>query len=138
MISMDLKIINKRDNPLLSRIEIEAEANFSNEPTPKKEDIKKKIVSSEKADEKLVVVKNINGSFGAGKAKVSVYIYSSEDELKAVEPTKKDKKAKEAAPKSEGAEAPKKEAKAEEKPAEEKKEEPKAEKPAEGKKEESK
>ncbi len=110
---MDLKIIKKQDNPLLSRIEVEAEAEFFNAPTPKKEDVKKKIVSMEKADEKLVVIKNIYGNFGSGKASVLAYIYKSEDELKKIEPKKKEKKAKpgeaakEEVPKAEVKEKPK-------------------------------
>lgn len=89
---MDLKIIKKQDNPLLSRVKIELEANFFNESTPKKEDVKKKICAMEKADEKLIVVKNIYNDFGAGKSSVLAYVYKSEDELKKIEPKKKEKK----------------------------------------------
>ncbi len=106
---MDLKIINKKENDLLSRIEIKAAAEFFNEPTPKKEDIKKKIVSMEKADEKLVVVKNISTDFGAAKANVLIYIYKTEDDLKKIEPKKKGVKPAEGAESSE--EAPEEEAK---------------------------
>lgn len=109
---MDLKIIKKQDNPLLSRAEIELEANFFNEPTPKKEDVKKKISAMEKADEKLVVVKNIYGDFGVGRASVLAYIYKSEDDLKKIEPKKKEKKDAKAA-KASKEEAPKEEAKEE-------------------------
>ncbi len=72
---MDLKITSKKDNPLLLRTEIKAEVNFPNQTTPRKEDIKKKIASLEKADEKLVVIKNIRASFGLGKVDVFAYIY---------------------------------------------------------------
>ena len=122
---MDLKIIKKEDNPLLSRKEIELESSFFGEATPKKEDIKKKVASSEKADEKLVVVKDVYNDFGAGKAKVLVYVYASEEELKKTEPKKKEKKG----AKPEGEEAPKEESK--EAPKEEVKEAPK-EAPKEG------
>lgn len=129
---MELKIIKKQDNPLLSRTEIKAELNFFKEPIPKKEDVKKKLASIEKANENLVVVKTIYSSFGTGKADVVAYIYKSEEELKNIEPQKKEKKAGgEAAPKEEAKgeqkkeEAPKEEAKKESKEAvkEEKKEE---------------
>lgn len=89
---MDLKIIKKQDNILLSRIEMELEAVFFNAATPKREDIKKSIATTQKIDEKLVVVKKIYGNFGAGKASVLVYIYKSEDELKKIEPRKKEDK----------------------------------------------
>jgi len=131
---MDLKIINKQDNPLLSRMEIKGGISFFNEATPKKEDIKKKISTVEKVDEKVVVVKNVSGNFGPGECNFLVYIYKSEEELKKVEPKKKEKKAGAApaegakgAPKEKAKEAPKgekkeaKEAPKEEKPKEEKK-----------------
>lgn len=126
---MDLKIIKKQDSPLLSRVEIEAEASFFNEATPNKESVKKKIVAMEKADEKLVIVKNICGGFGIGKADVLAYIYKSEDELKKIEPKKKEKKG---AKPAEGAEAPKEDVKeapkeGAKKPQEESKEAPKEE-----------
>lgn len=99
---MEIKVINKKDNALLSRVEVKAEIGFFNEPTPKKEDIKKKIASMEKADEKLVVIRKIACSFGFGKANVLAYIYKSEDELNKAEPKKKEvKKAEGAAPKEE-------------------------------------
>lgn len=120
---MDLKIIKKHDNPLLSRLEIEAEAGFLNEPIPKKEHIKKKILAVEKADEKLIVIKKVVSSFGVGKAKVLAYIYKSEDELKRIEPKKKEKK--EAKPAEEAAEEPPKEAKEKPKKEEASKEAPK-------------
>jgi len=119
---MELNIINKKDNALLSRVEINATVDFFNEGTPKKEDIKKKFVSIEKADEKVVVIKKISGSFGSGKADVLAYVYKSEEILKSIEPKKKEKKkavgaedakpVEKAAPKKEEAkEAPKEEAK---------------------------
>ncbi len=119
---MDLKIIKKQDNPLLSRVEMDLEAVFFNAATPKKEDIKKSIATTQKVDEKLVVVKDVYGDFGAGKASVLVYIYKSEEELKKVEPKKKSKKgdkpaeggAKEETPKEEKKETPKEEAPKEE------------------------
>lgn len=103
---MELKIIKKKDNPLLSRVEIEAEADFFKEPTPNREDIKKRIASIEKVNENLVVVKSICSSFGAGKANILAYAYKSEEELMKVEPKKKEikKPKKEAAPKEESEE----------------------------------
>ncbi len=89
---MELKIVKKEDNPLLARAEIEAEASFYNEATPKKEEIKKKISSMEKANEKLIVVKNIHSDFGVGEASILIYVYRSEDDLKKTEPKKKEKK----------------------------------------------
>ncbi|MBW2989011.1 hypothetical protein KY358_01700 [Candidatus Woesearchaeota archaeon] len=96
-------MIGKKDNPALSRAEITLEADFFGEPTPKKEAIRKKVSSMEKKDEKLVVIKGIKGNFGSRTAKVTAYIYSSEESLKKIEPKKK----KEDKAKGEGKEAEK-------------------------------
>ena len=45
----------------------------------------------QKADAKLVVVKNIENSFGVGSARVLAYVYASEAEMKSVEPQKRAK-----------------------------------------------
>ncbi len=92
---MNLEIINKKNNPLLSRTEVNAKASFFKEATPKKEEIKKQIALMEKVDEKLVVVKRINTFFGAAESSVLVYIYDSEEELKKIEPKIKEKESKE-------------------------------------------
>jgi len=102
---MDLKITNRKDNPSLSRIEVNAEVSFLKESTPKKEDIKKKIASLEKANENLLVINKISTYFGEPKVGVLAYIYKSENDLKKIEPKKKEKGAAKAeATKAEGKE----------------------------------
>jgi len=123
---MNLKILEQKDEPLLSRKDITAEVIFDSSVTPSNAEVKKNIASQTKSDEKLVVVKKIDAAFGATKAVVRAYVYTSEKEMTVIEP--KDKKAEAAK-----AEAAKKEAAA--KPAEEKKEAPKEEKKEEKKEE---
>ena len=131
---MNLKIISQTEEPLLSRTNIKASISFEAQ-TPSTEDVKKQLASAAKKDEKLVVIKKIATHYGSREADVDAYIYTSEEEMKKIEPKPKEKKEK--APKPEKPavapkEAPKEEA-PKEAPAEEKKEEAPAasEKPAE-------
>ncbi len=123
---MNLEIIDKKQNPVLSRIEIKATIGFE-KATPSNDEVKKEIASKLKADEKLVVIKGIYTDFGITKADVNAYVYKTKKDLDKIEPKKKEKKEKK--PKAEKPaeaqkkEAPKEEAKPEEKPAQEKKEE---------------
>jgi microtubule-associated protein 1 len=119
---MEVKILDKKDEGLLSRTSIKADVTFKG-VTPSKEELKKQIASLLKADEKLVVVKNVRTFFGKEEAEVAAYQYESEEDLKKIEPKKK--AAKEKAPKEEKKEPPKEEKK--EAPKEEKKEAPKEE-----------
>jgi ribosomal protein S24E len=122
-----MKIIEKKENPLLSRTELLAEITFE-KATPSNEEIKKQIASELKTDENLVVVKNIDTHFGSMNATVIAFVYNSKEDIEKIEPKPKEKKgAKKPAEKP--AEAPKKETPKEEKPAEApKKEEAKEEK----------
>lgn len=120
---MELKIIDKKEEPLLSRTRVEAEITFE-KTTPSREEIKSRLVKDLGKDEKLIVVKGIYTYLGSKKAKNLSYVYENEESLKRIEPRVK-KKAGEK--KEEG-----KEGKAEEKPQrqakkEEAKEEPKKE-----------
>jgi len=127
-----MKIIEKKENPLLSRTEVSAEAVFE-KATPSKADIKKQIASELKADENLVVVKNIYTDYGSPSAKITAFVYNSKEAMEKTEPKPKKEAKKAGAKPAEGgekpaAEAPKEEKKAEEPPKKE-------EKPAEEKKE---
>ena len=131
---MQLKILDKKEEELLSRAVVKAHIIFD-KATPSNQEIKKQIASESKADEALVVVKNVYTEYGKSEADVNAYIYKSKEAMQKIEPKPKKKAEKpgeKAAPKPE--EAPK-EAKPEEKKQEAPKEAPKEEKPAEEKKE---
>ncbi len=74
---MELKIISKKEEPLLSRTRVEAELVFE-KATPSNEEIKNKMAQSLGKDEKLVAVKNVHTSYGLKKAKITSYIYEDE------------------------------------------------------------
>ena len=107
---MELKIISKKEEPLLSRTKVEAEVVFE-KATPSREEIKSKMATDLGKDGKLIVVKGIYTIRGLKKAKNISYVYENEDYLKRIEVENKgsEKKAKE-------------EVKSEEKPAKKKEE----------------
>ena len=115
---MELKIINKKEYPLLSRTKVESEIVFE-KSTPSKDEIKSKLGKDLGKDEKLIVVKSIYTMYGLKKCKNLSYVYENEESLKRIE-VQKEKKSKktEAKPEERAAEKPqeaKKEAKEEQK-----------------------
>ena len=137
MIFLNVDIKNKKENILLSRIEVECRITFEGKETPSNEQLGQKLAAVLEVDKNLLVIKSIYTEYGTTVADVTAYQYLSEEELLIQEPAvakarvEKEKKAKEESAK-----------KAEEKPAEEKKEEAPAEKkkeeqPVEEKKEEA-
>lgn len=110
---MELKIINKKEYPLLFRTKVEAELTFD-KGTPSIAEVKSKLGKDLGKDEKLIVVKNIYTAYGLKKAKNLSYIYENEEALKRIEVQKKEKTGKKGA-KSEGAAEKPQEAKKEEK-----------------------
>ena len=115
---MELKIINKKEYPLLSRTRVESEIAFE-KSTPSKDEIKSKLGKDLGKDEKLIVVKGIYTEYGLKKCKNLSYVYENEESLKRIEVQKEKKsKKKEAKPEERAAEKPqesKKEAKEEQK-----------------------
>src|SRR3989338_921943 len=87
---MDLKIINKKQDPLLSRVKVEAEIVFE-KATPSREEIKSKLAKDLSKDEKLIVVKSIYTDYGLKKARNVSYVYENEEFLKRIEPKIKEK-----------------------------------------------
>ena len=95
---MELKIIDVKDEPLLSRKLVRAQAEFE-KSTPSYAEVTSSLSSSLKTDEKLIAIRHIYNSFGARKADIIAYIYNDEAKKQLIEPKlkeKKDKKAKEA------------------------------------------
>jgi len=131
---MELKVIETKDVPLLSRKRVTLMATFSG-PTPARDVIRDSISKQLKVDKKLTIVRHIYTKYGNQSAKVITHIYDNEKDMKEFEDKHtvkkheiKEKKKEEAPAEEKLAEAPKEEKK--EEPAE-KKEAPKKEKPAE-------
>jgi len=82
----DVKILEERENPLLHRKELLVEIDHTGEPTPKREEVRKRIAALKGVSENLVIVHTIKPLFGVGKSVAFVKIYESEDKLREVEP----------------------------------------------------
>lgn len=98
-----MKIVHKTHNPLLGRTQIEAEYEHVQQPTPKKDEVKKKIVDALQAEESRVAVKRVFPAYGGGKSRVIAVAYDTQEGFDAIEKIKKKAKKKEekAAPKKE-------------------------------------
>ena len=88
---MDLKILSKKEEPLLSRTIVEAEVSFD-KATPSKSEIKSALAKSLGKDEKLIVVKGLYSGYGVRKAKNVSYAYENEEIMKSIEPKPKESK----------------------------------------------
>ncbi|MFH0867766.1 MAG: hypothetical protein V1831_00470 [Candidatus Woesearchaeota archaeon] len=117
---MEIKIIGKKEDPLLSRTKVEVEIIFES-ATPSREEIKSRLGKDLGKNEKLIVVKGIYTDYGLKKAKNIAYVYENEDALNKIETGKKGSGKKKKGVKEEDGEAEKEskpEAKQEKKPKE--------------------
>ena len=80
-----MEIIEKKENKLLNRTEIVALDEYL-DITPSREEVRKKIAESLKANEELVVIKNIFPIFGKRSATVIAHIYENKEDCERVEP----------------------------------------------------
>ena len=91
---MELKILDKKQEPLLSRTKITASVSFDT-ATPSYNDLMPQIVSAAKTQENLVAIRTVKNSFGARKAEITAYAYNDENSKALIEPKVKEKKTKE-------------------------------------------
>lgn len=95
---MELKVVDMKEEPLLSRKLVRASIEFEN-TTPSYAEVAASLSSSLKTDEKLIALRHIYNLFGSKKAEIIAYVYSDETKKNFIEPKlkeKKDKKVKEA------------------------------------------
>ena len=81
-----MQVIDRKDNPLLNRVEIRFVWNHPNSPTP---DLSQMIAAADKAEpgakEDLVFIKDVSTRFGMPRTTGLALIYSSE-EASSIEP----------------------------------------------------
>ena len=93
MISVQINVTNKKEEPLLSRTIVTANLEFE-KATPSYPEITALLATHLKADEKLVALRHVYNSFGAKKAEVIAYVYNDEAKKQFIEPKLKEKKEK--------------------------------------------
>ena len=92
---MQIKIINKKEEPLLARTLLEATLEFE-KATPSYNEVTSLLATHLKTDEKLIAIRHIYNTFGDTKAGVIAYLYANLDRKQFIEPKIKEKKEKKA------------------------------------------
>ncbi|OED29649.1 30S ribosomal protein S24e [Methanosphaera sp. WGK6] len=82
---MEIKIIEKKENPLLNRTEIKFECEYPAEGTPNILDVKHKLVALEDSSNDLLVVDNMKPNYGVATAVGLAKIYDSIEKLNEIE-----------------------------------------------------
>ncbi len=82
---MEIKIIEKKENPLLNRTEIKFECEYPTEGTPTILDVKHKLVALEDSSNDLLVVDSMKPSYGVPTAFGLAKIYDSTESLAKIE-----------------------------------------------------
>lgn len=77
---MDLKIVEKKEQPLLKRTSVKGLVGFESS-TPSRPELRKKVAEALKAVEANVVIGSIKTAFGEKKAAFVANIYSSPQDL---------------------------------------------------------
>ncbi len=96
MISLQINIVEKKEELLLSRTMVKANIDFE-KSTPSYTETTSLLASNLNADEKLIAIRHIYTHFGDKKAQVIAYIYADEGKKQSIEPKMKEKKDKKAA-----------------------------------------
>ena len=82
---MELEIQEKRENPLLNRVEVHFILHHPNSPTPKRDNVREELSKTMKVPKDRVVVDHMNSSFGVHDTKGYAKIYPTKEEAMKVE-----------------------------------------------------
>ncbi|MHA1259720.1 MAG: 30S ribosomal protein S24e [Candidatus Heimdallarchaeaceae archaeon] len=82
---MKINIINKTENKLLDRLEIEAEVEHIGQPVPKREEFLSKLSALLNKERNQVVLIKMEAKYGVGKSIARVHVYDSAERAKVVE-----------------------------------------------------
>lgn len=83
---MEIKIISKKENPLLKRKEVQFRVEHSQGKTPVRLDIKRSIASELQLSDKLVFIKRMRTLTGTNTTLGFANAYESIDQAKFIEP----------------------------------------------------
>lgn len=83
---MELEIIDRKENPLLNRIEVKFRVKHEGEKTPERELIKNDLAEVLKVNKDLIVIDYIRPHFGVAISSGYAKIYKSVEDGKRVEP----------------------------------------------------
>ena len=84
---MELKILSKKENPLLKRKEVQFTVVHTQGKTPARLDVKRSIASELQVSDKLVFVKKMKTNTGTNMAVGEANAYETEAQAKLIEPS---------------------------------------------------
>ncbi|MCD6381078.1 MAG: 30S ribosomal protein S24e [Candidatus Odinarchaeota archaeon] len=82
---MEIRVISKRENKLLERVEVEFEVLYPNQPTPNRFEVKEKLAALLAKDRSLVFIKRMVPRAGTPTAKGLAHVYDSLERAELVE-----------------------------------------------------
>lgn len=82
---MELEILDKRENPLLDRVEVDFVISHGNKATPKRNAIRDLISKDLKVEKDRVIVDKMNTEFGISKTKGYAKVYSKKEAATQIE-----------------------------------------------------
>jgi small subunit ribosomal protein S24e len=83
---MDIEIIEKKQNPLLSRTEVRFVVHHANEKTPTRDQIREKLAGQINGKKGLIVVDSMASAFGKGQTRGYARMYDNPEVLGKTEP----------------------------------------------------
>ena len=82
---MNINIVEKKENPLLERLEVSFEIEHPGEKTPTRDSVKAKLVDLLKANKESVVVDNMNSDFGRMRTSGYAKVYNTPEAAQRIE-----------------------------------------------------
>lgn len=83
---MEIKLKNRKENPLMEREEIKFEVEHQNSPTPSRAEVMEELASELDVSEDLILIDKLATLHGRHTASGMARIYESEERLKELEP----------------------------------------------------
>ncbi len=82
---VDIEITEKRDNPLLKRVDVRFRIVHLGVATPKRDDVREKLAAMMNANKGVVVVDHMTSRFGRGESVGFAKVYTSQDVMPRIE-----------------------------------------------------
>ena len=82
---MNVKVVNKVENKLLARKEVEAQLSYRG-ATPKRTEMREELAKKISCDPDLLVLREVKNEYGIQRVKVVAHAYENKEQLEKVEP----------------------------------------------------
>lgn len=82
---MEIELLEKKEQPLLARIEVSFRITHPKEPTPKRDAVREGLAEQMKVKKSCVIVDNMKADFGKSETIGFAKIYKTDKEAKAIE-----------------------------------------------------